>query len=142
MMPEILYKQVPYPNRQERWLDEAAAKGQLIVCRCRRCRRLVRYLAADLLPILGPMHRAEIDAPFACAGCGKRDAIIVKLDTPSAGDVGSLEVRRPSGIKQIQMWRTVKLGDEVRNTLHVLPDLSDPSVALRSKNPPQRGDPE
>jgi hypothetical protein len=73
---------------------------------------------------------------------GKRDAIMVKLETQRAGDFGSLEVRRPSGIKQIQMWRTVTLGDEVKNTLFALPDRSDPMVTLLSRKGPQRGDPD
>ena len=110
-MPEGYYKTVPYPNRQELWLDEAASRGQLIVCRCKECRRLVRYLAADLLPLLGPSHRASIDPPFACSKCGRKDHIAVECVYPTPGDYGHLEVRRPAGIKRIQQWRTVKLGE-------------------------------
>jgi hypothetical protein len=41
---------------------------------------------------------------------------------PTPGDYGHLTVRRPAGIRQTQTWRTVKLGDELRNELHPLPD--------------------
>ncbi len=112
-MPEPYYKRVPYPNRQEYWLDQAAKDGQLIVCRCVRCRRLVRYLAADLLPLLGPAHRASVDPPFPCGKCGRLDMIAVKCVVPSSGDYGALGVRRPAGVKHTQLWRTVKLGDAV-----------------------------
>lgn len=41
---------------------------------------------------------------------------------PTPGDYGHLTVRRPAGIRQTQTWRTVKLGDELHNELHPLPD--------------------
>jgi len=137
-MPEGHYKREPYPNRHEHWLDEAAAKGQLIICRCHTCKRVVRYLATDLLAILGPAHRASIDPPFPCR-CGEQSHIAVTCEVPSAGDWGSLAIRRPSGIKQTQLWRTVKLGDEVKNIVHMLPDRSDVSDQLLKRPPRQRG---
>jgi len=106
------------------WLDAAAEQGQLITCNCRGCRRVVRYLAADLLPILGPGHRIMLDPPFPCGKCGHADAIEIKLSVPVAGDYGHLDVRRPAGIRQTQTWRTVKLGDDVANRVMALPDRS------------------
>ncbi len=120
-MPESINKRESYPSPHDYWLDKAAAENQLIVCRCRTCGRLVRYLAADLLPILGPAHRVREDAPFPCR-CGERYYFEVRLMVPSPGDYGHLTVRRPAGIRQTQTWRTVKLGDELRNELHPLPD--------------------
>ena len=138
VVPEGYYKREPYPNRNEHWLDEAAAKGQLIICGCYTCKRVVRYLATDLLAILGPAHRASIDPPFPCR-CGERSHIDVKCEVPNAGDWGSLPIRRPSGIKQTQLWRTVKLGDDVQNILQMLPDRSDFGDSLTRRPQKQRG---
>jgi hypothetical protein len=113
-MPEGYYRPVAYPNRAELWLDQAAADGQLVICRCRSCKRLVRYLASDLLPLLGPDHRVMLDPPFPCR-CGEVERIAIKVEVPAAGDWGSVEVRRPAGIKRTQLWKTVKLGDQVDN---------------------------
>lgn len=94
-MPEGYYKREPYPRPGEHWLDKAARQGQLIRCRCKRCHRLVIYVAADLLPILGPQHRAAVDPPFPCR-CGEQVRIDIECFTPTESDVGHLEVRRPA----------------------------------------------
>lgn len=73
--------------------------GQLITCRCARCRRVVRYLAAELLPILGPDHRVMTVRPFPCR-CGETERIAIKVAIPATDDCGSVEVRRPAGIKR------------------------------------------
>jgi len=114
-MPEQYFRDVRYPDRRQFWLDAAAKQGRLIICRCTRCQRIVRNLAADLLPILGPAHRATADPPFPCGKCGQTDRIKVSCELPNDGDYGALDVRRPAGIKRTQLWRTVKLGDEVKN---------------------------
>jgi hypothetical protein len=124
-MPESYYREATFPSASELWLDAAAKHGMVITCNCKRCRRLVRYLAADLLPIIGPAHRAMVDPPFPCGKCSRKDAITVKCEVPDMADYGHIEVRRPAGIAQRQLWRTVKLGDEVANKLEPLPDLSD-----------------
>lgn len=113
-MPDGYYRDVAWPNRGEYWLDQAAADGQLIVCQCQSCRRVVRYLAVDLLPLLGADHRVMIKPPYPCR-CGEKDAIRIKVEQPTAGDYGSIDVRRPAGIRRTQLWRTVKLGDVVEN---------------------------
>jgi hypothetical protein len=93
-MPEGYLSSVRYPDRREHWLDRAAANGELVVCRCQTCRRFVRYLAADLLPILGPAHRVMVDPPFPCR-CGERSLITIKCMTPVGADYGLLDIRRP-----------------------------------------------
>jgi hypothetical protein len=103
-----------YPSKSEYWLETAAKDGQLITCACKRCRRVVRYLASDLLPLLGPDHRVMTVPPFPCR-CGEIERIAIKVAQPTAGDWGSVDVRRPSGIRRTQLWRTVKLGTEVGN---------------------------
>ena len=56
---------------------------------------------------------------------------------PAVGDYGSLEVRRPAGIAQTQLWRTMKLGDEVANDLRPLKDWSQ--VPVCGEEAPDRG---
>lgn len=120
-MPEGYYRPVAYPNRAELWLDRAAADGQLVICQCKVCKRVVRYLASDLLPLLGPDHRVMLAPPYPCR-CGEAHRIAIKVEVPSAGDWGSVEVRRPAGIRRTQLWRTVKLGDDVENVGFGAPD--------------------
>jgi hypothetical protein len=110
-----------YPSKSEYWLEIAARDNQLVTCKCMRCRRVVRYLATDLLPLLGPDHRVMTDPPFPCR-CGEADRIAIKVGTPTPGDWGSLDIRRPAGIRRTQLWRTVKLGDVVDNTGFGAPD--------------------
>jgi len=98
-----------YPGK-DYLLRHAAADGQLIVCRCNACKRMVRYLAADLAQVLGP-DRYAAKPPFACSVCGKTDYVSVKFASPSPGDYGHLTVRRPGPVRHVQTWRTVKLGD-------------------------------
>jgi len=135
-LPEGYYREVPYPDRRELWLGQAAKDGRLIVCRCTRCQRTLRYLAADLLPILGPAHRASVDPPFPCGKCGQGDRIKISCIISSAGDYGALDVRRPAGIAQTQLWRTVELGDDVSNALRSLKDWS--YIPARRTEPPDR----
>jgi len=131
-MPEGYYKREPYPRPHEHWLDKAAREGQLIRCRCKRCHRVVHYIAADLLPILGPQHRAAVDPPFPCR-CGEQARIAVECIVPAAGDYGHLEVRRPAGVRQVQLWRTVLLGDLVQNDVRKLEDKSAGPLARLAK---------
>ena len=108
-MPQPYRGERPYPG--DDWtLAQAPRDGQVVVCTCNLCRKLVRYLAADLAEILNPARDARI-APFTCSGCGRIDYVHVKLVTPRPGDVGHLPVRRPGPKRVIQTWRWVKLGD-------------------------------
>ena len=120
-MPEGYFRPAMYPSKSEYWLEAAAKDGQLITCTCKRCKRVVRYLASDLLPLLGPDHRVMSAPPFPCR-CGETERISIKVGQPAAGDWGSIEVRRPSGIRHTQLWRTVKLGTEVENRGFGAPD--------------------
>ena len=129
-MPEGYYRPAFYPSKSEYWLETAAKDGQMITCHCARCRRVVRFLAADLLPILGPDHRVMTVPPFPCR-CGERERIAIKVALPAPGDWGSVEVRRPAGIKRTQLWRTVKLGEKVTNEGFGAPDQPVQSKLLR-----------
>jgi hypothetical protein len=129
-VPEGSYTPASYPSKSEYWLATAAKDGQLITCRCSRCRRVVRYLAEDLLPLLGPDHRVMTVPPFPCR-CGERDRIAIKVALPALGDWGSTKVRRPAGIRRTQTWRTVKLGEKVTNLGFGAPDELMLSKTLR-----------
>lgn len=104
-MPEGYIPERPYPGKEPKpWLlSESAALGQVLVYKCRLCRRLRRYLAADLLALYG--DRPAYDPAFGCGTCRDRNYTRVDAVTPNLGDYGHLEVRRPGE------RRTVKLGD-------------------------------
>lgn len=108
-MPEEYRKHRPYPGTTYR-LRDAAEANQLIVVRCATCRRMVRYLATDLVPLLGPDAPAD-QVPFPCSKCGSAAWMSVKVHTPMMGDYGHLVVRRPGPVRHTQTWLTVRLGD-------------------------------
>lgn len=95
-MPEGYIPERPYPGKEPTpWLlSESAALGQVLVYKCRLCRRLCRYLAADLLALYGDQPAYE--PAFSCGKCKNRDYMRVDAVTPSLGDYGHLEVRRGS----------------------------------------------
>ncbi len=98
-----------YPGKTHR-LRDAAAIGQMVIVRCGLCRRQVRYLAADLAELLGS-DRDALQPPFPCSRCDTGSYMSVKLHLPAPGDYGHLIVRRPAGVKRIQKWKSVRLGD-------------------------------
>ncbi len=52
-MPQTNPPAHPYPGTRYQ-LRHAAANNQIIICRCSLCRRLVRYLATDLVELFLP----------------------------------------------------------------------------------------
>jgi hypothetical protein len=109
-LPEGYISARPYPGTTYR-LKDAAEANQLIVVRCVHCRRMVRYLASDLLALLGDPRRDAYAPPFACSHCKTADYLKVQMHSPMPGDYGALTVRRPGPVRHTQTWRTVKLGD-------------------------------
>ncbi|WP_127751780.1 hypothetical protein [Devosia sp. 1566] len=109
-MPQTNPPAHPYPGTRYQ-LRHAAANNQIIICRCSLCRRLVRYLATDLVELFGP-DRDALQPPFNCSVCGKSDYVTVRLTSALPGDYGHLSIRRPGEVRTIQTWRTVKLGDD------------------------------
>lgn len=111
-MPEQYTKYHRHPAKPIRTLQHAANDGQIIVVRCGLCRRMVNYLASDLVQVLNP--RRPVDAPpFACSKCGTADYMTVKIKTPSAGDYGYLTLRRLLGIRSVSEWGNRPLGDDI-----------------------------
>ena len=91
-------------------LRDAARDNELIVARCMLCFRTRIYLATDLVKLLDP-DRAAQAPPFPCGRCKTEEHMKVTLRQPSPGDYGAIEVRRPAGIRVIQRWKSVKLGE-------------------------------
>jgi predicted RNA-binding Zn-ribbon protein involved in translation (DUF1610 family) len=108
-MPEV-HKKPKWKLRPDFGLQRAAELGNLLVLRCRRCRRTSYFLPADLVEVYGDMEVDDFRLP--CSKCGTSEMVRVEeLRTPKPGDYGSLDIRRPGPVKHIQTWRTVKLGD-------------------------------
>jgi hypothetical protein len=109
-MPETYQSARPYPGKYYS-LAAAAKDGQLVLVRCNRCRRMVRYLASDLAAVLDP-RRDVMDPPYPCSQCGRFDYVKIKLQLPQPGDYGQVIVRRPGPVRLIQTWKNVKLGED------------------------------
>ena len=109
-MPTPFWKELHRPGKAYS-LRAAADSKLLLVVHCNLCHHTANYLAADLVRILDPGRDARIP-PFECGACGTDDYVSVALRLPAAGDYGSLIVRRPAGIRLVQTWANLKLGDE------------------------------
>jgi hypothetical protein len=108
-MPTAYRRERPYPGKYRK-LEDAAADHQLIEVYCSGCRRLVRYLASDLIEFFDE-RRDVMEPPFPCSRCGTDARMRVNVISPDAGDYGSLIVRRPGPVLYTQTWRWTKLGD-------------------------------
>ncbi|TPW26342.1 hypothetical protein FJU08_22405 [Martelella alba] len=97
-------------GRPWRTLGDAARDGQIVQIYCGGCRRQVNFLARDLAAIKGDMHYLH-EPPFICSRCKTDEYIKISTHSPSDADYGDIRVRRPAGLRQI--WKTVKLGDDV-----------------------------
>ena len=93
-------------------LREAAARGQILSLKCKRCfRKPVLFLASDLIQVMNPERDCFQPPPFPCSKCGSGEAIEVTLREQQADAVGKLVIRRLKGIKQMPVWRDEMLGD-------------------------------
>lgn len=112
-MPETYRKFHRHPAKPIRTLQHAANDGQIITVQCGHCRRLIRYLATDLVQVLNPAR--PVDAPpFACSRCGTAEYMSVRVKTPSLADYGHLVIRRLLGVRSVAEWGNRPLGDELR----------------------------
>lgn len=108
-MPAGYQKERPYPGKYVT-LQKAADAHQVIVVTCHQCRRVVRFLAEDLVRMFDPL-RDVTDPPFPCSKCGSKGRLRVEVISPGLEDAGLMEVRRPGPVQRTQTWRTMKLGD-------------------------------
>ena len=86
-------------------LGQAARHGMLIVCRCDLCQRSRIYLSTDLIEIYHPDTFVEELFDGRCPRCQCSDFWRVRERYTSDSDVGMLTVRRPAGVRRIQLWR-------------------------------------
>jgi hypothetical protein len=76
-----------------------------IVCRCNLCRRSRIYLATDLMELFhGDTFVAELFGG-RCPRCQSGTFWRVRERYATNSDVGMLTVRRPAGIRKIQLWK-------------------------------------
>jgi len=113
IMPEEYRKYHRHPAKPIRTLQDTANNGQIIAVRCNLCRRVINYLAADLMQVLNPSRPVDVP-PFACSRCGTASYVDVRVKTPSAGDYGHLIIRRLLGMRNVTEWGNRPLGDEVK----------------------------
>jgi hypothetical protein len=86
-------------------IGQSADDRLLIVCRCDLCRRTRIYLATDLVEIYHPDTFLADLFGGRCPRCESSNFWHVRQRFPSNSDVGMLKVRRPAGVKRIQLWR-------------------------------------
>ena len=77
----------------------------LVVAHCILCRRQITYLAADLVTVFSPDAYIEELFGGACPRCGTSDFCSVRERHPRSDDAGHLRIRRPAGVRKIQLWR-------------------------------------
>lgn len=111
-MPAPYAKLYPHPLKKAYTLEDAANDGMIMTVRCNMCYQTTRFLAEDLAKILEPKSSAN-RAPFPCSKCGTQQYVVVTISSPRIGDYGHLPIKRPSSIRVTQLWRTVKLGDDI-----------------------------
>ncbi len=85
------------------FLWRIAGARMIIRCYCGWCRRAQHYLAMDLVPIFG--SDAVVGQLWGCCPrCGKADRWTEQERLPTGDDVGNLVIRRPAGLKAVQLW--------------------------------------
>lgn len=94
---------VPSRNAfNNRSIGTCARDRMMIVMRCNRCRREVRYWAVDLIQVVGYWHQAHVP-PWPCSRCRSVEYMRMWWILPSASDLqAGITVRRP--VKQVTRW--------------------------------------
>ncbi|GHE05028.1 hypothetical protein GCM10008024_34450 [Allgaiera indica] len=70
-------------------MADAAKPSQIVTLRCHRCRRMVNFLAPDLVQIVGPGHYIHV-TPFACTRCGTDEFVAVSVRSATREDLGKM----------------------------------------------------
>ena len=86
------------------FLWRLANAHMLVECRCGNCRVVRTYLARDLVKVWGP--NAVVGQLFGrCPKCGSRERWREQERLALSEDVGNTVIRRPAGIRHVQLWR-------------------------------------
>lgn len=85
-------------------LRHAADEGRLIIYRCAYCRRSTAFLASDVVSLWDP-EMSVLIAPGGCGSCKKIGYMSVEVRSPGSDDVGHLLLRRPNGVRTVQLWK-------------------------------------
>lgn len=103
LMPE------PYwPKRKNVYLlSDAKRNGSLVLIRCYLCHRKRFYDPDDLRQVLGNVEVDAVMQVFRCPGCGKREFIDAKAESPTAADRQKIRLRRLVEIRAVRrpVWR-------------------------------------
>lgn len=85
-------------------LRDAAKDGRLFIVRCSMCRKVDAYLASDLVEIWNPSTPA-VYVFDVCRHCGSGEWLSARMRFPTSDDVGHLRLRRPAGVRTVQLWK-------------------------------------
>lgn len=95
---------MPHPANPPHQLSDAASMGQVIEVTCNHCHRQVYFRPDDLIPILGERYPV-FGLPMRCDRCGLNRYIRIRVRLPDQRDYGRLVLKRPAGIRTVQLWR-------------------------------------
>lgn len=90
-------------------LDDMAVDNRIYVVRCSYCRKGDNYLATDLVALWGGKTSAS-GLFHSCRHCGRHGWLRVSTRLPTDGDIGHLRVRRPAGVREVQLWTEAWFG--------------------------------
>ncbi|MBK1793529.1 hypothetical protein JHL21_03360 [Devosia sp. WQ 349] len=85
-------------------LKHAAEEGRVIIYRCGRCKRETALLAVDMIEIWNPEMKVY-EPPARCGFCKASGRMTVRFYIPTRGDIGTLRLRRPNGVRRLWKWQ-------------------------------------
>jgi hypothetical protein len=85
-------------------LKHLAEEGWVIQYLCRHCRQQTSFLASDVVDIWGP-DMMPYEPPHRCGRCKVSGRMEVRFYFPTSADVGSLQLRRPAGLRSVRVWK-------------------------------------
>ena len=82
-------------------------RSRIVRVRCGWCRVTHRYLAGDLVFLVGNVGMIALEHKMRCEKCGKKDYMSVEFWAPTGPEWEGLMVRRLVGTKMVRkvFWR-------------------------------------
>jgi len=90
-------------------LADVARDDRLFIVRCNLCRRQMAYRARDLTLVYDTATPAYGMLQW-CSKCERGDYVRVEIRLPTVDDVGHLRIRRPAGVRTVQLWEDAWYG--------------------------------